>query len=135
MLNPDDLRIEGFYTAPPYEGRAHDGVTVTHVPSGLSAKCSSFNSLHKNRQAATIAIEVEMARRAEVALMGEPAGAEVGGSLTPCRVVDCGLVGSTMAGNGTVESPSIPKVAISYKPDYPSKNGPVVENLTGGQSV
>jgi hypothetical protein len=31
--------------------------------------------------------------RAEVASSASPAGAEVGGRLTPCRVVDCGLVG------------------------------------------
>jgi len=62
-LNPDDLHVEGFYLRPPFEGRAHDGVTVTHVPTGISAKCSSFNSLHKNRSAAIAVIVADMVRR------------------------------------------------------------------------
>ena len=39
-------------------------------------------------------------QRAEVASSASPAGAEVEGRLTPCREVDGGLVGLTVAGSG-----------------------------------
>ena len=39
------------------------------------------------------AVWAEMARRAEVALIASPAGADGEGRLTPCREVDGGLVG------------------------------------------
>ena len=106
-MNADDLHVEGFYLRPPFEGRAHDGVTVTHVPTGISAKCSSFNSLHKNRSAATIAIAVEMARRAESAPRGDIGDAGDGGRLTPCPVAGSGLEGLrgglARTGDGAVE--------------------------------
>lgn len=47
------------------------------------------------------AVWAEMARRAELSLIASPAGAEVEGRLTPCREVDGGLVGLTVAGSDT----------------------------------
>ena len=73
--------------------------------------------------------------RAEVESSASPVNDGAEGRLTHWSVVGCGLVGGRMAQAGTVEEAQIPKVALSYKSDYPSKNGHVVENLTGGHSV
>ena len=52
------------------------------------------------KPAPKLASTIKMTGPAEVAIIASPAGAEVEGRLTPCREVDGGLVGLTVAGSG-----------------------------------
>ena len=53
------------------------------------------------KPAPKLASTIKMTGPAELALIASPAGAEVEGRLTPCREVDGGLVGLTVAGSDT----------------------------------
>ena len=69
----DPYKVESYYLADPPTGlgmsvtRCADGVTVTHVPSGLSVSCHKHASLIKNRADCV---------RAITAMLKEPVDAE-----------------------------------------------------------
>ena len=53
-IRPEDLKVEAYRRDPP--GGQHvgteTGVTITHLPSGLSATCRTERSQHRNRSIA-----------------------------------------------------------------------------------
>ena len=101
FFQPQEITYDATYDERPDGEPIIMGAVATHVESGLSVECRQFGSYYRNREAAKVELEAEMARRAEVAIIASPAGAEVEGRLTPCREVDGGLVGLTVAGSDT----------------------------------
>ena len=93
FFQPHEIACHATYNEKPDGESEIMGAVATHVVSGLSCESREFGSYYRNREAAKAELGALLARRAEVALMGAPVNDDAVGRLTPCRVVDCGLVG------------------------------------------
>ena len=62
----DDFRIE---TCPRAKGSMNvgipEGITITHIPTGISASCNFYIQVHKNRDAALERLQFILSEKGE----------------------------------------------------------------------
>ena len=67
IIIDDDLRIETYpHATGGMNVGMHKGITITHVPTGISASCDFYRHQHENKQAALRSLRFILSEKGEI---------------------------------------------------------------------